>query len=53
MRQGREEVTDTVIIVAYAFNRPERQDRVGDSHGGVMIYIKEGLHYKRREDLEI
>ena len=40
-------------LLLQSFNRPERKDRVWDSHGGVMIYVKEGLHYKRREDLEI
>ena len=35
-----------------SFNKPERKDRPADSHGGVMVYVKEGLHYKRRHDLE-
>ena len=43
--------TDDLLF--QSFNRPERKDRVEDSHGGVMIYVKEGLHYKRRDDLEI
>ena len=30
----------------------ERRDRVGDRYGGLIIYIKEGLHYRRREDVE-
>ena len=33
-------------------NSPERKDWVGESHGGVIIYVKEGLHYKGRQDLE-
>ena len=33
-------------------NTPERKDREHDSHGGVMIYVKDCLHYKRRVDLE-
>ena len=43
--------TDDLILQSY--NKLERKDRVGDSHGGVILYIKEGIHYKRREDLEI
>ena len=35
------------------FNKPERKDRVGDSHGGVLIYVKENMHYRRRHNLEI
>ena len=27
-------------------------DRVGDSHGGVVIYVKENVCYQRRLDLE-
>ncbi len=36
-----------------SFQPPERKDRVGDSHGGVLLYIKDNIHYKRRSDLEI
>ena len=35
-----------------SFNSPERKNRVGNSHVGVIIYVKEGLHYRRRQDLE-
>lgn len=34
------------------FQTPERKDRVGDSHGGVMIYVRDSIFYKRRRDLE-
>ncbi|XP_060571562.1 uncharacterized protein LOC132729753 [Ruditapes philippinarum] len=34
------------------FHSPERNDRIGDSHGGVSVYIKNSLFYKRRWDLE-
>ena len=44
---------DTEDLLLQSFNRPERKDRAGDTHGGVMLYVKEGLHYKRRDDLEI
>ena len=33
-------------------NKPESKDTHNDNHGGVMIYIKDGLYYKRRPDLE-
>ena len=36
-----------------SYNKLERKDRVGDPHGGVMLYVKETIFYKRREDLEI
>lgn len=36
-----------------SYNKSERKDRVGDSHGGVMLYVKETLYYKRRDVLEI
>ena len=31
---------------------PERKDRARDHHGGVMIYVKDSMHYTRRNDLE-
>ena len=43
--------TDDLLMQSY--NIPERKDRTGDSHGGIMIYIKEGICYKRRNDLKI
>lgn len=39
-------------LLLESYCEPERKDRPGDSHGGLMIYIKEGLRYKRRDDLE-
>ena len=36
-----------------SYNKTGRKDRVGDPHGGVMLYVKETIFYKRREDLEI
>ena len=38
-------------ILIDSSNKPESKDRHNDKHGGVMIYIKDGLHYKRRPDL--
>ena len=34
------------------FREPECKYRLGDSHGGVVIYVKENVHYRRRLDLE-
>ena len=39
-------------LVLDSYSKPERKDRVGDAHGGVMIYVKEYIHYRRRRDLE-
>ena len=44
---------DTDDLLFQSYNRPERKDRVGDNHGGVLLYVKENIHYKRRLDLEI
>lgn len=44
---------DTDDLLFQSFNKPERKDRPGDSHGGVMLYVKKGIHYKRRNDLEL
>ncbi|MES9994044.1 MAG: reverse transcriptase family protein [Candidatus Thiodiazotropha sp.] len=44
---------DTHDLILQSYNIPERRDRVGDAHGGVIIYVKEGIHYKRRQDLEL
>ena len=35
------------------FQIPFRKDRVGDSHGGVIVYVKRDIPCKRRIDLEI
>ena len=43
--------TDDLVLESY--NKPERKDRVDDHHGGVMLYVKETIFYKRQEDLEI
>ena len=43
--------TDDLILQSYG--KPERKDRDGDSHGGVLIYVKSGIRYKRRDDLEV
>lgn len=44
--------TDINDLLLHSYNTPERKDRAGDNHGGVMIYVKDFLHYKRRTDLE-
>ena len=35
------------------YHPPERKDRIGDSHGGVILYVKDTFHYIRRRDLEL
>ena len=42
----------TTDLLFLDFKPPERKDRTGDRHGGVMIYVKDSLFYKRRYDLE-
>ena len=42
----------TVDLLIPDFKPPERKDRTADRHGGVMIYVKDTLFYKRRHDLE-
>ncbi|MEW8547700.1 MAG: reverse transcriptase domain-containing protein, partial [Candidatus Thiodiazotropha sp.] len=42
--------TDDLLLQSYQV--PERKDRTGDNHGGVMLYVKEPIYYKRRNDLE-
>ena len=34
------------------FKPPERKDRARDHHGGVMSYVKDSIHYKRKHYLE-
>ena len=36
-----------------SYNTHERKDRVDDGYGGVILCVKEGIHYKRTDDLEI
>ena len=43
----------TEDLVLQSYNTPERKDRHGEPGGGVMIYVKNGIYYKRRNDLEI
>ena len=44
--------TDTADLDLATYYRPERKDR-DDGHGGVILYVKETLRYKRRADLEL
>ena len=44
--------TDSNELLLHSFNTPERKDRECDNLGGVMIYVKDCLHYRRRADLE-
>ena len=42
----------TTDLLMPNFKPPERKDRARDHHGGVMIYVKDSVHYTRRNDLE-
>ena len=35
------------------FQLPFRRDREGDSHGGILVYVKNDIPSKRRDDLEL
>ena len=35
------------------FSLPVRRDRTHDPHGGVAVYVKDGINFTRRPDLEI
>ena len=41
---------DDLLMQSYQI--PEHKDRVGDNHGGVILHVKESIHYTRRNDLE-
>ncbi|MCG8096458.1 MAG: endonuclease/exonuclease/phosphatase family protein, partial [Candidatus Thiodiazotropha endolucinida] len=47
------QTTNTDALLLQSYSTPERKDRLGDAHGGVIVYVKEGIRYKRRNDLEI
>ena len=40
-------------LVFQTFHKPERKDRRSDHFGGLLLYVKSGIFYKRRSDLEI
>ena len=42
----------TILISLLSYHPPESKDGVAVSHGGVIIYIKDHIHYIRRHDLE-
>ena len=47
-------LNERVLTQDLAFNNyrlPFRRDRVGDSHGGIVVYVKENIPCKRRNDL--
>ena len=35
------------LTLQQSYGKPKRKDRDGDSHGGVSIYVKSGIRYKR------
>ena len=49
-------LNERVLTQDLAFNNyrlPFRRDRVGDSHGGIVVYVKVNIPCKRRHDLEL
>ena len=44
---------NTADLMLQIYSTPERKNRVDDRYGGVILYVREGLRYKRRDDLEI
>ena len=36
-----------------SFQKPERKDRSDETHGGVIVYVKDTISYVRRFDLEL
>ena len=49
-------LNERVLTKDLAFNNyrlPFRRDGVGDSHGGIVVYVKENIPCKRRYDLEL
>ena len=46
-------VIDINDLILDSYKIPERQARIRDTHGGVMVCVKEGHFYKRRDDLEL
>ena len=44
---------DSVDLAIPGFHTVERRDRGVDGHGGVCVYVKSSLNFKRRLDLEL
>ena len=43
--------SDNISLIS--FHHPERKNRIiNDSHGGVIVYINDHIHFVRRRDLE-
>ena len=43
--------TSTADLQLQSYHSRERKDRISDNHGGVFIYVKDTLFYRRRNDL--
>ena len=41
---------DVLVLDGYKLHR---RDRVGDSHGGICVYVKQNTYSSRRKDLEL
>ena len=49
-------LNERVLTQDLAFNNyrlPFRRDRSGDSHSGIVVYVKENIPCKRRNELEL
>ena len=44
---------NTEDIIFSNYHAPFRRDRIGDAHGGILIYVSDKLFSKRRFDLEL
>jgi hypothetical protein len=44
--------TPSSDLILSSFSPPERKDRI-DNYGGVILYVKDNISYKRRLDLEV
>ena len=40
------------VFCIEGFQKPIRKDRLEDGGGGIIVYVKEGVIFKRRNDLE-
>jgi len=45
--------TNTSDLLFPSYHEPIRKDRPFDSHGGVILYIKDTIGFRRRLDLEV
>ena len=44
--------TSTEDLHLDTYCKPERKDRPTEAHGGILVYIKDNIHSRRRHDLQ-